>query len=82
MDEFRFTPRIQRINELEAGTRAKIKFYERLTKLFDSQGMKLKIPTVEREILDLAKLHKVCSANSCFFFCFTKWSFVFFFFFR
>lgn len=59
VDEFRFTPRIQRINELEAGTRAKIKFYERLTKLFDSQGMKLKIPTVEREILDLAKLHKV-----------------------
>lgn len=59
VDEFRFTPRIQRINELEASTRAKIKFYERLTKLFDSQGMKLKIPTVEREILDLAKLHKV-----------------------
>jgi len=60
VDEFRFTPRIQRINELEAGTRAKIKFYERLTKLFDSQGVKLKIPTVEKEILDLAKLHKVC----------------------
>jgi hypothetical protein len=59
VDEFRFTPRIQRVNELEAGTRAKIKFYERLTKLFDSQGVKLKIPTVEKEILDLAKLHKV-----------------------
>ena len=59
MDEFRFTPRIQRINELEAGTRAKIKFYERLTKLFESQGIKLKIPTVEKETLDLAKLHKV-----------------------
>lgn len=59
VDEFRFTPRIQRINELEAGTRAKIKFYEHLTKLFESQGSKLKIPTVEKELLDLAKLHKV-----------------------
>ncbi|CAM4747121.1 unnamed protein product [Rotaria magnacalcarata] len=59
VDEFRFTPRIQRINELEAGTRAKIKFYERLTKLFESQGLKLKIPTVEKESLDLAKLHKI-----------------------
>ncbi|CAF1364311.1 unnamed protein product [Adineta steineri] len=59
VDEFRFTPRIQRINELEAGTRAKIKFYERLTKLYDSQGVKLKIPTVEKEILDLARLHKI-----------------------
>ncbi|CAF1690300.1 unnamed protein product, partial [Adineta ricciae] len=58
VDEFRFTPRIQRINELEAGTRTKIKFYERLTKLFESQGNKLKIPTVEKESLDLAKLHK------------------------
>ena len=63
MDKFRFTPRIQRINELEAGTRAKLKFYERLTKLFESQGTKLKIPTVEKELLDLAKLHKV----RCFF---------------
>ena len=59
MDKFRFTPRIQHINELEAGTRAKLKFYERLTKLFESQGTKLKVPTVEKEILDLAKLHKV-----------------------
>ena len=60
VDEFRFTPRIQRINELEAGTRAKLRFYERLSKLFDSQGIKWKIPTVERESLDLARLHKVC----------------------
>ncbi len=66
MDEFRFTPRIQRINELEAGTRTKIKFYERLTKLFDSQGFKLKVPTVEKEILDLAKLHRVCDQLFCF----------------
>ena len=63
VDEFRFTPRIQRIHELEAGARAKMKFYERLAKLFESQGMKFKIPTVERESLDLAKLHKVCSLN-------------------
>ena len=60
VDEFRFTPRIQHIHELEAGARAKMKFYERLAKLFESQGMKFKIPTVERESLDLAKLHKVC----------------------
>jgi len=59
VDEFRFTPRIQHIHELEAGARAKMKFYERLAKLFESQGMKFKIPTVERESLDLAKLHKI-----------------------
>ncbi|CAF1627861.1 unnamed protein product, partial [Rotaria sp. Silwood1] len=63
VDEFRFIPRIQRINELEAGTRAKIKLYERLTKLFESQGLNIKIPTVEKETLDLAKLHNPCPLN-------------------
>ncbi|CAF5056399.1 unnamed protein product, partial [Rotaria socialis] len=70
------TPRIQRINELEAGTRAKIKFYERLTKLFESQGLKLKIPTVEKESLDLAKLHKIVKEEGGYYICCSqkKWA--------
>ncbi|CAF1332505.1 unnamed protein product, partial [Didymodactylos carnosus] len=78
IDNFKFTPRIQRINELEAGTRIKLTFYERLTRLFDSQGIKLKIPTVEKQTLDLAKLHKIVKDEGGYDVCCSqkKWSLI------
>ncbi|CAF0968427.1 unnamed protein product [Didymodactylos carnosus] len=78
IENFKFTPRIQRINELEAGTRVKLTFYERLTRLFDSQGIKLKIPTVEKQTLDLAKLHKIVKDEGGYDICCSqkKWSLI------
>ncbi|KAK3776769.1 hypothetical protein RRG08_058519 [Elysia crispata] len=58
VETFRFTPRIQKLNELEAHSRIKLNFFDRLYKFWDLQGCLLKIPTVERKILDLHKLYK------------------------
>ncbi|XP_041984302.1 lysine-specific demethylase lid isoform X2 [Aricia agestis] len=76
VDRLRFTPRIQRLNELEAITRVKLNFLDQIIKFWELQGSVLKIPTVERKPLDLYALHKlvkeaggfeVCSAER-------KWS--------
>ncbi|XP_059161364.1 lysine-specific demethylase 5A-like isoform X2 [Physella acuta] len=58
VETFRFTPRIQKLNELEAHSRIKLNFFDCLYKFWDLQGCTLKIPTVERKILDLYKLFK------------------------
>lgn len=55
---FRFTPRVQRLNELEAMTRVRLDFLDQLAKFWELQGSTLKIPVVERKILDLYALSK------------------------
>ncbi|ENN74310.1 lysine-specific demethylase lid isoform X3 [Dendroctonus ponderosae] len=59
VDKLRFTPRIQRLNELEAKTRVKLNFLDRIAKFWELQGSSLKIPVVERRVLDLYTLHRV-----------------------
>ncbi|CAN0189403.1 unnamed protein product [Lampetra planeri] len=59
VDNFRFTPRIQRLNELEAQTRVKLNFLDQIAKFWELQGSTLKIPIVERKTLDLYTLSKV-----------------------
>ncbi|XP_019634092.1 PREDICTED: lysine-specific demethylase 5C-like isoform X3 [Branchiostoma belcheri] len=59
VDNFKFTPRIQRLNELEAKTRIKLNFLDQMAKFWELQGSTLKIPTVERKLLDLYGLSKV-----------------------
>lgn len=59
VETFRFTPRVQRLNELEARTRVKLNFLDSLAKFWELQGTTFKIPTVERKSLDLFRLHKV-----------------------
>ncbi|XP_032827560.2 lysine-specific demethylase 5C-like [Petromyzon marinus] len=59
VDNFRFTPRIQRLNELEAQTRVKLNFLDQIAKFWELQGSTLKIPIVERRTLDLYTLSKV-----------------------
>ncbi|XP_078594728.1 lysine-specific demethylase 5A-like isoform X17 [Branchiostoma floridae x Branchiostoma japonicum] len=59
VDNFKFTPRIQRLNELEAKTRIKLNFLDQMAKFWELQGNTLKIPTVERKLLDLYGLSKV-----------------------
>ncbi|KAJ8889467.1 hypothetical protein PR048_008966 [Dryococelus australis] len=59
VDHFRFTPRIQRLNELEAKTRIKLNFLDQIAKFWELQGSCLKIPAVEKRALDLHTLHKL-----------------------
>jgi len=61
VDNFRFTPRIQRLNELEAKTRIKLNFLDHLAKFWELQGMPLKIPLVDKKYLDLHSLYKAVS---------------------
>ncbi|XP_037629271.1 lysine-specific demethylase 5C isoform X2 [Sebastes umbrosus] len=59
LDTFRFTPRIQRLNELEAETRVKLNFLDRIARFWEVQASSLKIPHIERRILDLFALSRI-----------------------
>uniref|UniRef100_A0AAY4EYW5 [histone H3]-trimethyl-L-lysine(4) demethylase n=1 Tax=Denticeps clupeoides TaxID=299321 RepID=A0AAY4EYW5_9TELE len=59
VDRLHFTPRIQRLNELEAQTRVRLNFLDQIAKFWELQGCTLKIPHVERKILDLYQLYTV-----------------------
>lgn len=59
VDKFKFTPRIQRLNELEAKTRVKLNFFDQIAKFWELQGSTLKIPMIERRALDLYSLHQL-----------------------
>ncbi|XP_073805140.1 lysine-specific demethylase 5A isoform X1 [Danio rerio] len=63
---FRFTPRVQRLNELEALTRVKLNFLDQLSRFWELQGCRLRIPHVERRVLDLYLLSKLVSAEGGF----------------
>ncbi|KAA0721560.1 Lysine-specific demethylase 5A [Triplophysa tibetana] len=63
---FRFTPRIQRLNELEALTRVKLNFLDQIAKFWELQGCRLRFPQVERKVLDLYLLSKLVSAEGGF----------------
>merc|ERR1712088_270575 len=58
VDKLRFTPRIQRLNELEAHTRIKLNYLDQVAKFWELQGSTLKIPLVDRRALDLLTLKK------------------------
>ncbi|THD25358.1 Lysine-specific demethylase 5D [Fasciola hepatica] len=59
MKEFSFTPRVQRLYELEAHSRIKLNFISRLYKFFRTQGGdKIRVPSIGGRFLDLYTLHK------------------------
>ncbi|XP_026867993.2 lysine-specific demethylase 5C isoform X1 [Electrophorus electricus] len=66
VDNFHFTPRIQRLNELEAETRVKLNYLDRIAKFWEIQGSSLKIPNIERHILDLYSLAKIVTEEGGF----------------
>ncbi|XP_061591274.1 lysine-specific demethylase 5B-B isoform X2 [Cololabis saira] len=66
VDKLHFVPRIQRLNELEAQTRVKLNFLDQIAKFWDLQGCPLKIPHVERKILDLYRLNKLVADDGGF----------------
>lgn len=63
---FGFTPRVQRLNELEAMTRVKLDFLDQLAKFWELQGSTLRIPVVDRRLLDLYALSKFVSSEGGF----------------
>uniref|UniRef100_A0A671V7W5 [histone H3]-trimethyl-L-lysine(4) demethylase n=1 Tax=Sparus aurata TaxID=8175 RepID=A0A671V7W5_SPAAU len=63
---FRFTPRVQRLNELEALTRVKLNFLDQIAKFWELQGSKIRFPHVERKVLDLYQLSKIVSSEGGF----------------
>uniref|UniRef100_A0A8C5HVF8 [histone H3]-trimethyl-L-lysine(4) demethylase n=1 Tax=Gouania willdenowi TaxID=441366 RepID=A0A8C5HVF8_GOUWI len=63
---FRFTPRVQRLNELEALTRVKLNFLDQIAKFWELQGSKIRFPHVERKILNLYQLSKIVSSEGGF----------------
>ena len=74
--QFRFTPRVQRLNELEASTRIKLNFLEQVIKYWDLQGNPHKIPYVDKRPIDLHLLHKTVQEEGGFESCTRdkKWS--------
>uniref|UniRef100_A0A8C6L6W4 [histone H3]-trimethyl-L-lysine(4) demethylase n=1 Tax=Nothobranchius furzeri TaxID=105023 RepID=A0A8C6L6W4_NOTFU len=66
VDRLKFTPRIQRLNELEAQTRVKLNFLDQIAKFWELQGCTLKIPHVERKILDLYQLNTLVNEEGGF----------------
>lgn len=59
VDNFKFTPRIQKLNELEASTRVKLNFLEKIAKYWHLQGIRMKIPVLEQRAVDLYSLYKI-----------------------
>lgn len=53
VDKLKFVPRIQKLNELEAITRLKLLFLDKILKFWQLQGQTLKIPMIENKALDL-----------------------------
>ncbi|KAM4572113.1 lysine-specific demethylase 5C [Fundulus diaphanus] len=66
LENFHFTPRIQRLNELEAETRVKLNYLDRIARFWEIQGSSLKIPHIERRILDLYSLSKIVAEEGGF----------------
>lgn len=58
VEKMKFTPRVQRLNELEARTRVRLNFLDQIAKFWELQGSSLKIPMVERKPLDLYSLYR------------------------
>ncbi|XP_031748149.1 lysine-specific demethylase 5A-like isoform X2 [Xenopus tropicalis] len=61
---FCFTPRVQRLNELEAMTRVKLDFLDQLGKFWELQGSALRIPVVDGKLLDVYALSKLQVVSS------------------
>jgi len=59
VDKFKFTPRIQKLNELDASTRVKLNFLEKIAKYWQLQGISFKIPVLEQRVVDLYSLYKI-----------------------
>ena len=61
--KFEFTPRVQRLNEIDALFRLRIIFINKLVKFWQIHGQHFRIPWAENKYIDLYKLQKVLYLN-------------------
>lgn len=59
VDHFKFTPRIQKLNELDANTRVKLYFLDRLATYWSYNGGQIRIPAIEDKTVDMYSLYKL-----------------------
>ncbi len=59
VDHFKFTPRIQKLNELDANTRVKLYFLDRLATYWNYNGGQIRIPAIDDKTVDMYSLYKL-----------------------
>ncbi|XKL68471.1 hypothetical protein PGB90_003962 [Kerria lacca] len=59
VDHFKFTPRIQKLNELDANTRVKLYFLDRLATYWNYNGVQIRIPAIDDKTVDMYSLYKI-----------------------
>ncbi|XP_039265383.2 lysine-specific demethylase 5A-like [Styela clava] len=58
VENFKFTPRIQRLNELGIQTRIRLQFIQKVAKFWELQGTTFRLPHIAGSPLDLYGLHE------------------------
>uniref|UniRef100_A0A6V7TRY4 [histone H3]-trimethyl-L-lysine(4) demethylase n=1 Tax=Meloidogyne enterolobii TaxID=390850 RepID=A0A6V7TRY4_MELEN len=62
-EKFEFTPRVQRLNEIDALFRLRIIFINKLVKFWQIHGQHFRIPWAENKYIDLYRLQKLVAEN-------------------
>ncbi|CAB3371603.1 Hypothetical predicted protein [Cloeon dipterum] len=62
VDNFKFTPRVQQLNELEAKTRIRLNFIEQIGKFWNLQGTPCTIPMIDKHAVDYFTLYEEVQA--------------------
>uniref|UniRef100_A0A0A9W3X8 [histone H3]-trimethyl-L-lysine(4) demethylase n=3 Tax=Lygus hesperus TaxID=30085 RepID=A0A0A9W3X8_LYGHE len=78
LNKFTFNPRVQPLKELEATTRVKLMFLQNLAEFWELMGTSLKLPVVEKKVLDLYVLDQLVKKEGGFINATTnrKWSYI------
>lgn len=58
-DNLKFTPRVQKLNELDGLTRIKLNFTDQIVKYWNIQGICLKIFDLEKKLVDIYALYRI-----------------------
>lgn len=59
-EKFNFTPRIQKLNQIDALTRARLIFDAQLASYWHMQGHTFEVPNIDNKYVDFYDLYKVC----------------------
>lgn len=67
-ETFRFNPRIQELDEIEAVSRVKFKFYKKVLQFWKMYNVKVNVPLIDGVTVDMYTLHKLVK-DACGFIC-------------
>ncbi|CAJ0932695.1 unnamed protein product, partial [Mesorhabditis belari] len=60
--KFEFTPRVQKLNEIEASVRERVSFYDKFLNYWKFQGIDVRSPVVDNKYLDLYRLQEIVAS--------------------